>query len=94
MAGLLDLYVDGALSEESGERVERHLMRCARCSFEVRTLEQARAHLRQALPRTESSPAFREKMMARLSDAFADVLQEEPSGMGSQREFPFLLESL
>lgn len=94
MADLLDLYIDGALSEETNLRVERHLMRCAACAFEARTLEQTRAHLRHALPRAGSSPAFREKMLARLSDEFADRLHAEHTALGSQRQLPFLLENL
>lgn len=90
---LIDPYVDGALAEEPQARVERHLMRCGECAFEVRTLEQTRAHLRKALPSIESSPAFREKMMARLTDEFADVLRSEPVASENQWPLPFLCES-
>jgi anti-sigma factor RsiW len=89
---LLDLYVDGELPEESRARVERHLLRCAACAFEVRTLEQTRAHLRESHPRVESSPAFREKTAARLQDAFADVLRPEPESNDRQWPLPFLKE--
>jgi anti-sigma factor RsiW len=94
MADMLDLYLDGALSEEANARAERHLMRCTGCSFDMRGVEQARAHLRRALPRVESSPAFREKMVARLTDEFADMLRPEPVAAGCQRQLPFLLENL
>lgn len=85
---LLDLYIDGELSEETRSRVERHLLRCADCAFQARTLEQTRAHLREACPRIESSPAFREKMLARLQDAFADCLRPEPEPVSGQRILP------
>lgn len=91
---LIDPYVDGALAEEAAARVERHLMRCGACAFEVRGLEQTRSLLRAALPSRESSPAFREKMSARLQDAFADSLRTEPAVSESQWALPFPQESV
>jgi anti-sigma factor RsiW len=88
---LLELFIDNALSEESRGQVERHLLRCAGCAFEVRSIEQARALLQEAYPRGESSPAFRERMAARLEEAFADQLRPEPQEASRQRELPFLL---
>jgi anti-sigma factor RsiW len=93
VADLIDLYVDGALAEEQQARVERHLMRCGDCAFEVRTLEQTRSYLREALPVSGSSPSFREKMTARLNDQFADVLRRDPAPSESQWALPFLRES-
>jgi anti-sigma factor RsiW len=90
IAELMDLYVDGALAEEQCAAVERHLMRCERCAFEVRALEQTRSHLRDAMPSVESNPAFREKMIARLNHEFADVLRQEPVVPESQWALPFL----
>jgi anti-sigma factor RsiW len=86
---LLDLYVDGELAEETRSRIERHLLRCADCAFQVRTLEQTRALLRDAYPHEVSSPAFREKMAARLHDAFQEVLRTEPASAASQWPLPF-----
>jgi len=86
---LLDLYVDGELPEETRARVERHLLRCVHCAFQARSLEQTRALLRDAYPPAESSPAFREKMAARLHNAFADLLRPEPEPAANQRSLPF-----
>jgi anti-sigma factor RsiW len=86
---LLDLYVDGDLPEEGCARVERHLLRCAACAFEVRSLEQTRAHLRDACPPEEASPSFRERMAARLEDALADVLRAPEDETARQRALPF-----
>ena len=91
LKGLLDLYVDGDLPEEVRANIDRHLLRCADCSFEVRTLEQTRAHLREAYGQAESSPAFREKMAARLENAFRDVIRTEAAETVYQRELPFPL---
>lgn len=85
---LLDLHMDGELSEETRTRMERHLLHCADCAFQARALEQSRALLREAYPRAESSPAFREKMTARLQDAFADLLRPEPEPAANQRVLP------
>ena len=87
--GLIDLYLDDGLSEELRARVERHLLRCADCAFRMRTLEQTRAMLREACPAVESSPSFRERMAARLQDAFADVLRQEPAEDIRQRSLTF-----
>lgn len=88
---LLDLYMDGDLPEEMRARLERHLLRCAECAFQARTLEQTRAHLRAAYPHPEPPPAFREKMAARLQDAFQDRLRREPEPNAAQWSLPFLL---
>ena len=90
MVDLIDPYLDGALAEEARARVERHLLRCGECAFEVRSLEQTRSHLRNALPSAASSPAFREKMVARLTDQFADVLRPSEPAVESQWPLPFL----
>jgi anti-sigma factor RsiW len=88
---LLDLYIDGDLPEETRARLERHLLRCAECAFQARTLEQTRVHLREAYPHHETTPAFREKMSARLQDAFQDRLRPEPEPASNQWPLPFLL---
>src|SRR5579859_1041481 len=72
---LLDLYVDGDLPEEADRKVDRHLLRCPACAYEVRTLEQTRAMLRAAVPPTEASPAFRERTAAYLVHALSDRLK-------------------
>jgi anti-sigma factor RsiW len=91
LKGLLDLYVDGDLPQEVRAGIDRHLLRCADCAFEVRSLEQTRAHLREAYVQAESSPAFREKMAARLERTFEDVIRTEPTQAANQRELPFPL---
>jgi anti-sigma factor RsiW len=90
---LLDLYIDGELDEEALDRVERHLLRCNECSFQVRSLEQTRTLLRKALPVSESSPSFRERTSARLQEEFADVLQTQPAQVDRQWALPFLRET-
>ena len=68
--GLLDLNMDGDLCEEARDRAERHLMRCPRCAFELRTLERTRALLREAHPPVEADETLRVRVLARLRAAF------------------------
>jgi len=93
LKGLLDLYLDGELPDETARQVDRHLMRCQPCAYEVRTLEQTRALLREAVAPAEAAPAFRERATARLLDAFAAHLRPAPEAAdGRQWTLPFLRE--
>ncbi|MCS6776831.1 MAG: zf-HC2 domain-containing protein [Chloroherpetonaceae bacterium] len=71
---LLDLHLEQQLPEELAQQIERHLMRCAACAFEARTLEQTRNLLRAAIPPVAPSPSFRERAAARLQDALVPHL--------------------
>src|SRR5579871_4100727 len=73
--GLLDLYLEGELPEETARKVDRHLLRCPTCAYEARTLEQTRAMLREAVLPAETSPGFREKTAAKLLDSLFDRLK-------------------
>lgn len=68
---LLDLHMDGELPTETARKMERHLLRCQACAAELHTLQQARTMLREAEPTSETTPAFRERTLARLLDNFA-----------------------
>lgn len=90
LSGLLDLYLDGELPEETARRVDRHLLRCPACAYEVRTLEQTRTMLREAVPPAETSPGFRERAAAHLLDAFAAQLRPASEfERGRQWTLPF-----
>ncbi len=75
---LIGAYGNSELSEETTLRIERHLLRCAACSYEARTMEQTRVLLQEAVPASELSPAYREKAAARLLDLLAPHLRPEP----------------
>jgi predicted anti-sigma-YlaC factor YlaD len=93
LSGLLDLYLDGELPEEMARKVDRHLLRCLACAHEVRTLEQTRAMLREAVAPSETSPGFRERTNARLLDAFAAHLRPtQEAERGRLWPLPFLRE--
>jgi anti-sigma factor RsiW len=80
---LLDLYLDGELPEETVRKLDRHLLRCPTCAYEVRTLEQTRGMLREVVPPATTPPHFRERTLARLLDALAPDLRPqrtEPAG--------------
>lgn len=74
MRGLIDLHLDRELPDEISGKLDRHLLRCPHCAYEIRTLEQTRAMLREAVPATETSPGFRERTTARLFDTLGDRL--------------------
>src|SRR5580658_6557384 len=75
---LLDLYIDGDLPEEVVQKLDRHLLRCPACAYEVRTLEQTRSMLRESVGPAATSPGFRERTLARLLDALEPCLQVRP----------------
>ena len=86
---LLDAHLDHELAEELNRRVERHLLRCAACSYEARTLEQTRSMLREAVSPAVTSPGFRERAVARLLDALPE-LRPAPSGDAARQwSLPF-----
>jgi hypothetical protein len=72
---LLDLHLDNSLPQELAVKLDRHLLRCSQCAGELRSLEQTRALLRDAIPPAEPTPAFRERAAARLHDSLAAHLR-------------------
>lgn len=86
---LLDLYVDEELPEETAVQVERHLLRCPECAFDVSSLERTRALLRESETPEECSPSFRERALARLTDTFADRLHPRLPAAARQWSLPF-----
>ncbi len=83
-AELLDLYLDHELPKELSLRLERHLMRCAACSFEARTLEQTISLLREAVSPAEIPAVAVERMEARLLKHLTPHLKP-PVAAGGQR---------
>jgi anti-sigma factor RsiW len=87
---LLDLHLDNELPQELAVKVDRHLLRCARCAGDLRSLEQTRELLREAVPPAEPSPGYRERASARLHDRLAGHLRKEAeSEAGRQWILPF-----
>ena len=76
---LLDLYLDAELPEETAPKVERHLLQCQSCAFEMRGLEQTRRMLCDASVEAGPSPSFRERTAARLLDALSTHLRPTPT---------------
>ena len=88
---LLDLHLESELPQELGDRLDRHLLRCAQCAGELRSLEQTRSLLQKALDPAEPSPAYRERALARLTDQLAPHLRPAASqDDGRQWALPFL----
>jgi anti-sigma factor RsiW len=68
---LLDLHMDGELPIETTRKMERHLLRCQSCAYELHTLQQTRAMLREAVAPSETTLQFRERALGRLTDRLA-----------------------
>ena len=81
---LVDLYLEGELPETLAHSMERHLMQCAGCAFEVRTLERTLDLLHESVPKIETPPAVIERMEARLHKRLAPHLKS-PTPSGGQR---------
>ena len=75
---MLDLYVDGELTEEIRRKIDRHLLGCTPCGGEVHALIQTGSMLKNAISAAEVSPAFRERAAARLLNALAPSLRPIP----------------
>ena len=87
---LLDLHLDGELPLELTEKLDRHMLRCPQCAGELRSLEQTKRLLREAIAPEESSPAFRERAVARLHDQLSSHLRTAVDHeMGRQWILPF-----
>ncbi|HLJ57745.1 MAG TPA: zf-HC2 domain-containing protein [Chthonomonadaceae bacterium] len=87
---LLDLYLDGCLPLELSTKLDRHLLRCAACPGELRSLEQTIALLREASSPEQPSPSFRERAAARLQSQLAGHLRStSKDDVGRQWILPF-----
>lgn len=89
--GLASNYLDGELPEEMGDRIQRHLLRCAACREEIDTLRMTVEVLRSAHPQVAlSEPASRSMLdTLRAELDIATDLPEAPGqlvlGIGSPR---------
>jgi len=81
-------YIDGELTEEARGRVERHLITCEKCSYELRSQEQVKSWTRAAFLDRVPAPDFREKAAARLHHAFADILIDREPAPDTQWALP------
>ena len=90
---LLDLSLDGVLSEETATSLARHLLRCPACATEMRTLETTRELLRQSVPAETASAEYHDRTLARLQAAFfANTRQSSLPDTGRQWTLPFARE--
>jgi len=90
IAVLSQLHIDGDLPEELEVQVERHLLQCRECSFQLRSLEQTTDLLKEAFPPELSSSSYRERALARLQENLSDVLAQPLPEEQSQWALPFL----
>ena len=85
----LDGYVDNDLSEEAFVAIQKHILTCSECSFEIKSLEQIRAFTRSAHAESEPvSPSFRERTVAKLLDSLDEIQRPSPLASTFQRSLP------
>src|SRR5258708_14406909 len=87
---LANMHVDGELPEELQIQIERHLLQCQGCAFEVRSIEQTKSMLAESFPRQESPASYRERALARLQAGLSDVLSPPLEPADTQWALPFL----
>ena len=90
IAALAHMQLDEDLTEELQVQIDRHLLRCRECSFELHSIEQTTKHLKEAFPPDSSAPAYRERALARLHEALSDVLSQPLPAEQGQWSLPFL----
>ena len=90
MMSLMDLYLEGELSEDLAGQADRHLLRCLACGGEARALEQTRALLASTFDVEAPSPAYLERASARLLNLLSPHLRLAPSSVDTRQwELPF-----
>jgi hypothetical protein len=88
---LLDLHLGHELPQELSDKLDRHLLRCARCAGEMRSLEQVCDLLHNTFEPAQPSPSYRERALARLNDQLAPNMRPvEGVSDGRQWVLPFL----
>jgi predicted anti-sigma-YlaC factor YlaD len=75
---LLGNYMDQELTERMMQRIERHLLRCAACAYEARSLEQARQLLRQAVETPMVSEQLGERVLRQIARRFPHLQPASP----------------
>lgn len=76
---LLGNYMDQELTESMMQRIERHLLRCPSCAYELRSMEQARAMLRQGVDSPMVSEQVGERILRHLAEHFAHLRSPRPT---------------
>lgn len=79
VAELLPNYLEDELTEELSQQVQAHLICCRRCAWQVESLRQTAAALRQSLEGARPRAEFR----ARLQD---ELLREHRLALAKQPE--------
>ena len=87
-ADLLGPYAGDDLPTEARRRIEKHLLGCQRCAWEVQTLGIARARLRgDAGDEVMAPDAFRARTLARLLADNPHLSAPPPSADGEPAQY-------
>lgn len=87
---LLGNYMDGELTDAMMQRIEKHLIRCAGCAYEARSIEQARDLLRQGVDAPMMSEALGERILRQVAQHFPHLQRSDQSDQ--TLSLPLLLE--
>lgn len=87
---LLGNYIDGELTDAMVQRIEKHLIRCAACAYEARSIEQARDLLRQGVDAPMMSEALGERILRHVAPHFPHLQRSDQSDQ--TLSLPLLLE--
>lgn len=87
---LLGHYIDRELAESVMQRIEKHLLRCAACAYEVRSIEQAREMLRLGVDQPMVSEQTGERILQQIASRFTHLHQAAP--LEQPLSLPHLLE--
>jgi len=66
VGSLLPNYLDEDLTEELAQQVQAHLVRCRRCAWEVESIRQSVAALRESSEAASPSAEFRARLLGEL----------------------------
>lgn len=89
---LIDTYVDNSLDETLTVRMEKHLLSCAACSYEVHSLRQSVSLLKANVEYFETTPQYRERTLAALLSEHQKDVPSVPQDNNTQWTLPFNME--
>ncbi len=81
VGSLLPNYLDDDLTEELAEQVQAHLIRCRRCAWEVESIRQSVAALRESSQTAQPAAEFRARLLA-------DLIRDHRAGTARRPESP------
>lgn len=89
---LIDAYIDNSLDESLNERMEKHLLSCSLCTYEVHSIRQSLQLLKSNVDYFETSPQYRERTLATLLSDHSQGISVVSHDITTQWTLPFILD--